>query len=270
MKYDSPDLKLLGLTDVEHRIFSVLSFEQSLSVTSSSELAEVPRTSALPALKRLSTRGLVRKVSSGSKTLWKKTNSEKLRRSIANMLFALEIEEQFEELEKEVAIKISTQSEFILIKGAKNILRFQENSIKEHTKERSILAQGSKTSMTVAKLDLMSEFSRLNTLIKEQGIVTELLVSDKTLEEYEALMKKDNDWKESMRERLVVLYIVNSDMLADSAIDITMYKNRVSIINWEEQTMVVIKNKETMNIFRNWFGICIEQSQKINPNQFFA
>ena len=241
-----------------------------MSVTAVSKLAGAPRTSTLPALRRLSERGLVRKVNNKSKTLWKKTNPGKLRRSIANMLAVLEIEEQFEELEKEVAIKISTQSEFILIRGARNILRFQENSIKEHTKERAILAQGSKTSATVTKLNLLSEFSRLNTLIKEQGIVTELLVSDKTLAEYEVLMKKDSDWKASMGERLVVFYVVSNEMIADNAIDITMYKNRVSVINWEEQTMVIIKNKETVTIFRNWFHILTTQGRKVNPNEFFA
>jgi len=270
MQMSHSDLQLLGFTNVEHRVFIALAFDQSYSVTELATKAKVPRTSTLPVLNRLSARGLVRKVSVGKKTLWKKTNPEKLRRSIISLSAQLEIAEQVEAIEKEIAVKITTQSEFMIIKGAQNILKFQEKGIQENTGQRSYLIQGSRTGTVVEQLNLAPEFSRLNSLIKERGLITELLISETTLRGYEAYMEKDIDWKHSMRDRLFVLYVVSTDLLADNAIDIIMSKNRVSVINWEEETLVIIKNQETVEVFLSWFHLLSTQAHKINPHNFFA
>lgn len=263
------DLQILGLTDVEYQVFTAVCFERSLTVTELALKAKVPRTSALPALNRLCERGLVRKVSLGKKTLWKKTNPEKLRRSISELAAQLAIESQLALLEQDVLVKISTQSEFMIIKGAKNILKFQEKGILENTGQRSYLIQGSKTGKVVERLNLSAEFTRLNALIKERGIITELLISEKTFRGYEIYMEKDDTWKHLMRERLFVLYVVGTDLLADNAIDIIIYKNRVSVINWEEETLIVIKNQETVAVFHSWFELLATQAEKINPSTFF-
>lgn len=269
MSIQRSDLQILGLTDVEYQVFTVLAFDQSLSVTELAGMAKVPRTSALPALNRLCERGLVRKVSIGKKTLWKKTNPEKLQRSITELAAQLAIESQLALLEQEVSVKISAQSEFMIIKGAKNILKFQEKGILENAGQRSYLIQGSQTGNVLERLNLPVEFTRLNTLIKERGLVTELLISEKTLKGYEIYMEKDDAWKHSMRERLFVLYVVGTDLLADNAIDIIIYKNRVSVINWEEETLIIIKNPATVAVFRSWFELLTVQADKLNPQNFF-
>ncbi|MFM2424307.1 MAG: Sugar-specific transcriptional regulator TrmB [Candidatus Parcubacteria bacterium] len=269
MSTQRSDLQILGLTDVEYKVFITVSFVESLSVSELATKAKVPRTSALPALNRLCERGLVRKVSQGKKTLWKKTNPEKLRRSIIELTAQLAIESELALLEQEVSVKTSAQSEFMIIKGAKNILKFQEKGIRENTGQRSYLIQGSRTGKVVEQLNLVSEFSRLNSLIKERGLVTELLISEKTLRGYEVYMETDLEWKHSMRERLFLLYVVGADVLADNAIDIIIYKNSVSIINWEEETLAVIKNQETVDVLYSWFNLLTTQAEKLNPQNFF-
>ena len=270
MKLNSSSLQILGLTNVEQKVFDTLSFEKSLSVTTLGEQAAVPRTSALSALERLSERGLVRKVSTGKKTLWKKTNPEKLRRSVTSLLTGLKIEEQLEQFEKEVAVRVSAQSEFIVLHGAENLLRFQEQNIKKNTGERAFLIQGSLTGETVAKRGLTSEFARLNSLIKEAGIITELLVSDSTLARYKKRMEQDDAWRKSMKSRLLVLHAVSDAILPDNAFDVVIYKNVTALTNWKEETAVVMKNRDTMQVFQNWFHSLAVQGQKIDPNKFFV
>ncbi len=269
MKTQDLKLDILGLTKVEKAVFAMLSFESSFSVSDIAKKAKIPRTSALPALERLRDRKLSRKTNIGKRTFWKKVKKENLKKELDNLSLSIGIEDELEKIKKVVDIKVSKKEELMIIRGFENILEFQENIISQTSLERIYLIQGSEIAEEVKKRNFLGGFIKLNKLVKEKGIITELIASENTLGIYKKLMKEDEFWRESVSERLLDMHAIENTSLENNVSEIAIYKDMALITNWKEETMVVIKNKDTVMLFKNLFTALKFTGRKINPNEFF-
>ena len=102
MEYRKKDIKILGLSDHEERVLQNLSSIHPRTMTKIAALAGLPRTTLYSVIHCLHERGFARRVSVGQHTEWKRTSSEKIRKSLTRAILAFEINHQGSEKELQV------------------------------------------------------------------------------------------------------------------------------------------------------------------------
>lgn len=268
-KRNQDKLDILGLTIVEKSVFSALPPEKAIPIRTIAETAKVPRTSAVSALERLLERGLARKVSVGKRTHWKRRRAERIRSDILSFADSIGVMDGIENKGWDTDISRPEQVGFTFVKGIHEILRVQERLISRRSSDRIRFLQTAGIVDMVIRKSFVEEFSRLNERIRENGIITELVVSENALRRYEKLLSTNPSWGASLTKRLFDMYVVDDELLRDNVSDVAIFKNLALVTNWKEETMSITKNPDVVRLLVDLFRALKKSGRKFNPNFLF-
>jgi len=100
--------------------------------------------------------------------------------------------------------------------------------------------------------------------LKERGIIMEGIAGESALKIFEKLTKKQ---LESHLGRLTVIYLA-PDEFFDFNIDILVFQNIVMIINYDEETILLIKDSYIQETIKNMILLMESCSRKFDLNKY--
>jgi len=258
MEYANNELKILGLSAKEIAIIKRLKQTNSLKVTNLARLTRIPRTSVEFLLKKLNKRGLVEKVKIRNHYEWQKVDdailATKFRQLINNLDFYSEVIGKIED--KSIIIEVF-RSKAKIIEAATKILKFNPAYRVYYIQ----CAASAKYQMEKFPKQFVLEFHRK---LKKSGIIMEVITAESILPYFNSLSKKE---LQSHLGRPLITYLV-PDQFVDFGADIIIHKNLIIILNYDDESVIYIKNKLFASIFANLFELIQSYSKKYDLNEY--
>src|SRR3989344_892265 len=232
-------LRLLGLTEAEASTLMALLKTDPSSVSDIAESSGVPRMAVHSALKRLSSRGLVRKLPDPYRSMWKVKNLGKIKNVAEEAVQYLEKENKEEAPDgKEIVGKIEAEDIGIeVFKGVRQVKRVYEETLTLSRAERVYFIQGNKSAE--ATLGVMDEeyLRSFHAKIKKRGIIVEGVAGEAVLK----IFKKLNvPLLRSHMNRLLIGRVI-PDEFADFNLDIFVFRNKAFFVSFEQKIVIALR-----------------------------
>ena len=246
MKNQSDDWRVLDLTDAEGKILWAFIEHGAMAVSKTARTAKVARTTVDAALRRLSARGLVRRVpATGHVSAWKAVRTDLAKREMLEAAQPFE-REQLPPDEAEVIGGIDAEEIGISVYRGKNqILRAYERLFRLSKAERFLFIQGNKAiEAELSKLDRSYLFS-FHTKLKKAGVIMEGINGESVRDFFKRLTIRD---LESHFGRLVIASLV-PDKYMDFDLDVVVLRNTILFIDVRTEVVVIIRHAGIVAFF---------------------
>ncbi|MEI7480476.1 MAG: hypothetical protein WCJ59_02505, partial [bacterium] len=126
-----------------------------------------------------------------------------------------------------------------------SIIRAFENILTQYTKERLIILQGDDSGKAWDKNFGLENINRFNSIIKEQGIITELITSKKCFTDQ--VTQFGVEWAKSYEGRSARVQNIDSQYLNYSS-QVFIFKDQVFLISMADKVFIEIKNEQISKI----------------------
>ncbi|MBD3359745.1 MAG: hypothetical protein GF365_03520 [Candidatus Buchananbacteria bacterium] len=258
MKLSTNNKKVLNLSDKEVKILNNLSTKKSIKITSLAKLTLIPRTSVEFYLKNLKQRGFVKKIKVQNHFEWQRTEdsdlASKFRGLIDNLDFYSEIIGKIED--KSIIVEIFRGKEKIL-EAANKILKFNPAYRVYYIQ---CVASAKYQTENFPKQFTLEFHKRL----KKSGIIMEVIAAQSIMSYFDKLSKKE---LKSHLGRPMINYLI-ADEFIDFNADLIIHNEMIIILNYENESVIFIKNKLLSNIFANLFQFLQNYTKKIDLNSY--
>lgn len=251
------DLRLLGLNEKEEVIIKTLKEFGTLRPIDITRKTLINRTTVNFLLNKLLVQGLIKKDRIKRHYEWSINNEDYLKNRIDFLYkyFCTSSVEGVVNIPPEIGVEV--------FKGRKRIIEVYEKVLKAGRNNRVFIIQGNKSIKAAEKLDKVY-FRNIQKKFKINRIIMEGIIGEKSLNFFHLL---DLDTLKAYEDRLVVGYITD-DKLVDFDMDILIFKKTVMLINFENNTVVVIKNQAIYDAFLHLYEVLKMTSQKIDINEY--
>jgi sugar-specific transcriptional regulator TrmB len=256
--------KIFGLSQKEIKVFEFLLLKNRIRISVLVKECKLPRSTIKDILQRLRSQGLVRSVKVGKCTEWKATNRTVLTERLLNTVDFLQKPKTTKHATKKTRLRLSRQTEFIVYVGWSNMIRIYKKEIIAHKKQRLFAIQGATSAQVALDKATSSKFIELNLLIRENKTITEAIISENMLELYKS---QNKNWLESMRNRISAIRVVPDEALDFNA-ELVIFKDKFFLANWEEEILVVIKNKDILSMILKLYKLLHSIGKPIDQNKY--
>ncbi|OGI83876.1 hypothetical protein A2997_00440 [Candidatus Nomurabacteria bacterium RIFCSPLOWO2_01_FULL_36_10b] len=256
--FTNKDLKILGLSASENEILKALQ-KKPYSPSFLAEIIKLPRTTVTFLLNKLKERGLIEKSKVGKRFFYKtvaKTELSYILRKISNhldpnaALFEITVGKR--------------QSEIEIYKGKEKMKEAFHKVLKVNRGNRVYGLQGNKSiEKSLNKIEWDFIYKYHNTL-KKKGIIMEGISGENSLKMFEGMSNKQ---LKSHLERLTVIYLA-PDEFFDFDLDILVFQNIVMMINYDEETILLIKDSKIQETMQKIIAFMETHSRKIDLNTY--
>jgi sugar-specific transcriptional regulator TrmB len=250
--------QVLGLNEEQIKIVKALSSGPQ-NISDLAEKAKVPRTSILAHLKKFERRQIVRKELKGKRFLWKINEADIIERSFYKNLQELGISRSVEEknvLQRTEGLQVTYRY------GVKSIYEIWDeiSNLPKHARIYGIQPDSSFKMAIERGLELKSLKSLIdvNNRIKENQIIVEAIVHEKSVESLteiirrEASTKAAADFFESFQGRLADT-VKLPDGFLDHNSEIYITESTLYIVSWDGLYAVTIKDRNLVLLCKGLF-----------------
>jgi len=246
-------LKILGLNEKENSLLRALQKSHG-SPSSLSKILNLPRTTITFLLKKLYRRGLVEKERIGQRFFWKAVAPSQFAHTLRML------SRHFDPFTKSLEIiKGKRESTIELYRGKEKMKEALQKALKIGKGRRVYSLQGNK-SVTTSFEKMEWEFiKKYQDKIKKKGIIIEGVIGESTLGFLEKMTKKQ---LAGHLGRLTVAYVA-PDEFFNFALDLMIFKNIVMIINYEEETVLLIKDSYLQEMMQQNISFMEKHSRKV-------
>lgn len=255
---DKKYLKIFGLSEKENAILKALE-EGSASPTSLAGAVELPRTTVAFLLNKLKKRGLVEKIKVGRRFQWKAAAKTDIAHTLRRLSNRLDPGTALFEITKG-----ERQSEIEIYRGKERMKDALQKVLEVRKGRRVYGLQGNRSigkSLEKIEWDFILEYQ--NTL-KKKGIIMEGIAGESALKIFEKLTKEQ---LESHLGRPGVCYLA-PDEFFDFNLDIMVFQNIVMTINYDEETILLIKDSMIQEAMQKFISFMESCSRKIDLNAY--
>lgn len=239
MKNQSDDWRVLDLTDAEGKVLLALIERGSLSVSKAARTAGVARTTIDAALRRLSARGLVRRVPGvGHVSMWKAVRTDRAKKELSDA--AQPFEREHAPGGEEVVGSIDSEEVGISVyRGKRQILEAYERLFRLSKAERFLFIQGNKAiPAEFEKLDREYLFS-FHARLKKAGVIMEGVNGESVRGIFKKLTLRE---LESHFGRLVIASLI-PDAFMDFDLNVVVLRNTALFIDVRSEVVIAVRHK---------------------------
>lgn len=255
--------KLCQLSDAERAILDTLAVKP-MKVSQLVKTQFAPRSTIVDSLERLRKRGLARPVAMGKHTEWKLVNQAVLAEKFLSLAELLQERGAFEEMRSSKHGKVPHHSKTIVYTGWRNIIKAYEQEMMRHAGERVYGIQSTSSARDALAKATPKAFLGVNEAIKKHKIILEAIISPSMLELYKG---NEEEWLKSLEGRAHAYRLVSDDLLNFSA-DIFIFSNKVLFTNWNDEELVVLRNKDIVAAQEKLFHLMFATGKQIDQNLF--
>ncbi len=247
-------LRLLGFTDAEVRAFVALLKTDPAGVSEIARTAKMPRTTVDAALRRLSARGLVRKLPHSYKSMWKVKKIEKIKDDASKTVHFLERENKKEATEKtmpeEAVGGIDAEEIGIeVFKGIPQIKKVYSEILKLGRADRVYFIQGNQSAKTVFEKIEKEYFYGFHKRLKQRGIIMEGIAGEAILDIFKHM---DFSLLRSHFGRLLIGKVVPNEYM-DFNLDIFVMRDKTFFVSISREIAIIVRFQPIIEML---FKVC--------------
>lgn len=258
-------LKILGLNTTE---LSVLrAFKVVKNVNDAVIETKISRTGIVYCLKNLAYKGLIKKIRSGKRYRYVAISPVELSNKLKNISEEISIGSG---TVQGARIRTSTESEFVVHVGIKEIISMYEKVMSLNKGERWKAIQPNKSWMNMHKYVAPQEMIKVNNFIRENGIIVDGVIQDNAYKLYHEFFKNNKESLHAVAESFTgrsADYTLIPHQFFNYNAEIWFIKNTVCLVNWLDAVAIEITNPDMRNFIKDMFEIVKEQGMKVDHNQ---
>jgi len=252
----SPVNDLLQLHNNERVILSLI--DKHTTPLELARNSKIPRPTIYLTLEKLKARGLIKRKKEHHKIFWIKVPDKELQYNLQELQKNLISEETGEE-----KILLEEKTQIIIHRGKDSIIRAFENILTQSTKERLIIIQGDDSGKAWDKNFGLENINRFNNIIKEQGIITELITSKKCFTDQ--VTQFGLDWAKTYEGRSTRVQNIYSKYLSYSS-QVFIFKNQVFLISMIDKVFIEINNEQISKLLVSFSRFIQDHSEIFDVN----
>lgn len=266
MNWNSENLSLLGLHATEIAILDNL--KTAKNVHQIAKETKLSRTGINHCLKNLIKKDLVAAVKKGSRQFYIAPTMGQLGMHLQRIVDEIVITDS---VKKGVRIKTSTETEFKIYYGIKELIPAYERVVSLNKYERVCAIQPNKSWKYLHDKLSPTELLRFNSLVKENKLIVDGILHEDAYKLYKVFLESNPKYKkevmvESFSDRSADYTAISPELFNYNA-EIWIFQKSCIIINWKEEVAVEIANKDIMGFMRDMFT-CVKQiGQKIDHSK---
>lgn len=248
---------LLNLSQNEQLIFTLLdNYDTPIELA---KHCSIPRPTIYITLDKLTARGLIYKQKHFNKKRWLKNSDEYLERLLKGAGLSL-LKNIIKPSEK---ISVSDNLQISVHKGPKQISELLSGFIKKYPHERMIMISGNEVIDSWNRVLGVKKINAFNRQIKEVGMITELITSQKWFEHQANFF--GTEWSKDFEGRSTRVQNID-DKYLDYSSQIFIIKNRVYLVSMEDEVFIEIKNSEIAKLIISLSRFIQDHSSVFDPN----
>lgn len=265
MRNLSEDWNVLDLTDAESKILWALIENGTMSVSKTSRIAQVARTTVGSALKRLQDRKLVRKVSSkGHISLWKAVRSDKAKNELLEVVVPFD-RGSVESKGQEIVGGINAEGVGITVfRGKQQILRAYEQVLNLSKAEHVWIIQGNKSAERALNGFDKGYIQEFVESFKKRKIIMEAVNGERVKELFRQMDKKT---LEASFGRMIISSLL-PDKCMNFDVDLFIIRDSAMFFDMENEIIVVIRNQPIVGMLKSVSIFLKESGKKFNVNEY--
>lgn len=267
MKQQEIFKNLLNLSISENTVFLFLLERRRAKVTDIVKTIQVPRSTVIDTLNKLQKRRLVRPVEVNGRSEWKLSNQSNLVEKFLNVAELLQTNEFAKQSpKKSLQLKLSKQTEFVIYIGVQNILNIYLREFSSRKNERVQGLQTTQSGRQALEKASHQRFIAINNAIKDNKIIMEMVMSYSMLETFDG---NEKEWLKSLHGRTAATTLV-ADNLLDFSAELIIFNDKLLITNWEDEVLIVVKNKNIINMIKTLLKLLHSSGKTLDYNQYLT
>ena len=271
MKISKENAEILGLSKAELSIIDSLEARDSknkdLSIINIAKVTGIPRTSLYYMLPKLEKRGFIEMKRNNKKIFWRKSRDEDFQRKYLRTLRDVTEKElnQFSPIQDDNRIQV--------LRGTNQLLTVFDELINLPNKSRFYTIQPDASFSQVIKKIPVSEALKVGNRIKSKEIIVESILHEKSVDS----IKNNLSDKKSLKDLLASLGGRSADtvkmpegFLSNTKAEAYLYGDKISLLNWDKEIAVVIKDKDIFHLVKEMFNSTKYLMERYDQNEKVA
>jgi len=259
--------EILDFSEPEAKVVHALREKGPLSVSALARVAKLPRSTANYALRQLSERRLVRRVSKGYASVWRLVKPKKLERELEEAAEAFGIVDEKERIQEEAGVRVSETSEMLIYRGAQHILKVYANIFLHSGAKRVRAVQTASAAEEWMKRVTLPVTSELNEVIKKSGVIVEAVLPEDITDVYRRFAHHDSTWARSFEGRTQAIRLVPQEWLSGKA-EFFIFGDRVVLTNWQDETLMLVRDEHMVSFLKSLYTFMYEAGKPFDQNAF--
>ncbi len=250
---------LLLLSKNEGSILSLFNLNDKHTPLTLAKLCPIPRPTVYLVLESLKKRGLVYSLKHGKKKYWYKTNEDVL----DEQLFKIKrkVNRQVNDYQKMI---ISEDTDLTIYRGQETIANLFKNLINKHGGNRLIGIQGDHVGEAWSKTFDIKEVDRINQLIIEKNMLTEIIASKKCFEDQLEIFGQS--WVDNFIGRAAQVHFLDSKYLNYES-QIFIFGHKIYLVSMREALFIEIKNKQIAKLIISLIKFVEDNTPNVDINK---
>ena len=250
-------ITLLGLHTKERTVLRALS-RGHYTPYAIAHHTHLSRTTVYDILSRLHKRGLVRKVITHGKRIWKYTEPE----TLAQLLLTARNEVLHPHKHVD-AITVSKRESITVYRGANTIRELTHNMFKSPTQQRFRSLQGDRQRIHWEQVFSSDDTNTINKYIKNNAIVVDSIVPKKWYERHAESLGVQ--WIQNFIDRTTEAHEVDSSYFTHGA-QLWIFHDCVYLVSLREEVVIAIQNSEIQKMILSMFEHMKDHAEHIDAN----
>lgn len=248
--------EILGLSENEKEVLELL--PEHATPLSLARAASIPRPTVYITLKKLEARGLVRQKKEGKRHYWTPHLPKDILQDLAHCKMHIAEEE-----ERAEHMLLSDDTSVRIHKGKDAIVSVLMRMIKHNGGARMICIQGNHVGGSWGKALDPREINRINNMIKERKVITEIVTSLNWFKLQANMF--GNDWIKGFEGRTSKINLVADEYL-DYESQIFLSGKSAYIFHMPEETAIEISNASIVKMLRSMIVFAQDNSKTVDGN----
>jgi len=261
------ELAIFGLTSAEAKIALGLIELGPTGVSKLSRETRLPHTTVHSAVRRLREQGLVRRVSKGYRSVWKVVRVESIRKKLNIALKPLEGDVTRETLGESLGVKVPETTEFFVFRGIDSLLRVYQWFFLNHRNDCVCGIQTAHSSESIYKKLNYETVAQLNDAVKTNKIIMDAILPESIMSFYRQNVAQNRRLASSIEGRTTSVHLIPDKLLSFNA-DMVIARDTAFLANWEEETLILIKNPDFITLLQNMFEFLKQAGTPFDQNAY--
>ena len=270
MKISKENAEILGLSKTELSIIDSLEAKDSknkdLSIISISKVTGIPRTSLYYMLPKLEKRGFIEMKRNNKKIFWRKNRDEDFQRKYLRTI------ENVTENELKQFSPIGDDDRIQVLRGTDQLLTVFHELIDLPSRSRIFCIQPDLSLVEVVKKIPTKKALEICDGIKNKNLIMDGVVHEKSIDSVKKVINKSDirNFLKSFGGRSADTSKMPDNFLADTKAETYLYEDKVTLLNWDKEIAVIIKDKDIFHLVKEMFNSTKYLMERYDQNEKIA
>ena len=271
MKISKENAEILGLSKAELSIIDSLEARDSknkdLSIINIAKVTGIPRTSLYYMLPKLEKRGFIEMKRNNKKIFWRKSRDEDFQRKYLRTL------EDVTEKELKQFSPIGDDNRIQVLRGTNQLLTVFNELIELPNRTRIFGIQPDLSLVEVVKKIPMKKALEICDGIKDKNLIMDGIVHEKSIDSVKKVIVNKSDIRDFLKSfggRSADTSKLPDNFLADTKAETYLYEDKVTLLNWDKEIAVIIKDKDIFHLVKEMFNSTKYLMERYDQNEKVA